>query len=208
MSNPIIEDGIVAGNYYPKYTTRNPISRLLVGRFLYQMDDLVKSINPSSIHEVGCGEGDLILRYAKHDRLLLASDFSEQIIAKAQLNAKIRNIQINFMVRNIYDLQGEDPASLVLCSEVLEHLDHPAHAIENLSQIANPYLIVSVPNEPLWRILNILRGKYLSDFGNTPGHLQHFSTSGFLQILSKHFEIIKVLRPIPWTLVLASTKKG
>jgi hypothetical protein len=30
-----------------------------------------------------------------------------------------------------------------------------------------------VPREPIWRIGNMARGRYLGDLGNTPGHIQH-----------------------------------
>lgn len=209
MVDPVIvEEGIVAGNYYPKYSTQNPISRFLVDRFLRQMDGLVAEINPAMIHEVGCGEGDLIARYVESDRVLLASDFSKQIIAKARENAKRNKHRIKFMVKSVYTLQEEDSAPLVLCSEVLEHLESPVRAMEALSRIAKPYLIASVPREPLWRLLNMARGKYTRHLGNTPGHLQHFSKSAFVKLLNEHFEVMRVLEPLPWTLVLARVKEG
>ena len=40
------------------------------------------------------------------------------------------------------------------------------------------------PREPLWRGLNIARGAYLKDLGNTPGHLNHWSKRGFVALLS------------------------
>ena len=36
-------------------------------------------------------------------------------------------------------------------------------------------LLVSVPREPLWRGLNMARGAYMRDLGNTPGHVNHWS---------------------------------
>ena len=68
-------------------------------------------------------------------------------------------------------------------AEVLEHLEDTEAAVNVLAQIATPYLVVSVPREPLWRILNLARGAYLKDLGNTPGHVQHWSTASFLRLL-------------------------
>lgn len=208
MADPVVEKGIVAGNYYAKYTTHNPISRFLVDRFLRQMDSLVAGLDPTRIHEVGCGEGELISRYVRPGRVLQASDFSEKIIAFARESARQKDIQIEYMVKDIYELQEGDSAPLILCSEVLEHLESPERAVQVLSEIARPYLIASVPREPLWRALNLLRGKYIRQLGNTPGHLQHFSRSAFTRLLSGRFRIIKVLNPLPWTLVLAQVKDG
>ena len=92
---------------------------------------------------------------------------------------------------------------MVVCSEVLEHLENPRKALENLINATRNYLILSVPREPIWRILNILRGKYWSDFGNTPGHIQHWGSYNFIRFLKNdEMKIVKVKRPFPWTMVL------
>ena len=202
---PMIEKGIVAGNVYPKYLTKNPVARYLTNGFLNSLDRLVASIDPSSVHEVGCGEGYLISRFANDKRILMGSDFSEQVIQEArQLSI---NSEINFKVASVYELTTEDSASLILCCEVLEHLEFPERALDILAGIANPYLIASVPQEPLWHILNILRGNYLGSLGNTPGHLQHWSKNGFLRFLEKRFELLNIETPFPWTMVLCRTGK-
>jgi hypothetical protein len=104
-------------------------------------------------------------------------------------------------------MPADDSAPLVLCCEVLEHLEFPERAVNVLADIADPYLIASVPREPLWRILNMLRGSYIKDFGNTPGHLNHWSRDGFLRILKKRFEILEIKSPLPWTMALCRAKK-
>jgi len=207
--NLVIEDGIVAGNYYPKYSTQNFLAKRFVSNFLHSLDSLVRLVNPTDIHEVGCGEGHLISRYATVNRTLMASDFSEQIINIGRELAEQKGLLIDFKVKSIYSLKpDEDAASLVLCCEVLEHLDKPDDALAILAQIAQPYLIASVPREPLWRLLNIARGKYIRNFGNTPGHIQHWSDKQFLNFLEPRFEILKVLSPLPWTLILAKVRSS
>lgn len=206
-NDPIIEDGILAGNLYPKYSTKNPIFRHLVDSFLSRIDRLVLTIDPPDIHEVGCGEGHLISRYSGQNKKLMASDFSEQVIALARELATSKGLDIDFRVKSIYSLLPEqDSATLVICSEVLEHLENPDQALQVLAGIARPYLLASVPREPVWRALNMARGKYLGDLGNTPGHLQHWSRAGFLKFLGQHFDILQVATPLPWTIVLARVK--
>jgi len=201
----IVEDGVIAGNIYPKHSTRNPIARFLLKGYHDALDALVSSVDPLTIHEVGCGEGYLIARFANGKRTLVGSDFSGQIIEIAnQLQA---SEQISFKVSSIYNLTPEeDSATLVLCCEVLEHLESPQKAVDILADLADPYLIASVPREPLWRLLNMLRGNYLKDLGNTPGHLNHWSRAGFLKLLEKKFDILRVETPLPWTMVLCRTK--
>lgn len=132
------------------------------------------------------------------------SDFSKQAIELAHANASEQGINPElFEVRSIYDLEpGCDSADLVVCCEVLEHLEHPEEGLLALQSITTKNLIVSVPREPIWRFLNMARGKYIWDWGNTPGHLQHWSKRGFVNLVSKHFLIEEVKTPLPWTMLL------
>jgi hypothetical protein len=57
-------------------------------------------------------------------------------------------------------------------------------------------------------VLNLARGKYLADLGNTPGHVNHWSRSGFLDLLSRRFEIVEVRTPLPWTMALCKVRPG
>ena len=84
----------------------------------------------------------------------------------------------------------------------LEHLEDPAGALDVLAGLARPWLLASVPREPLWRVLNCARGKYWADWGNTPGHLQHWSRSGFLAFLERRFQVVEARSPLPWTVAL------
>jgi 2-polyprenyl-3-methyl-5-hydroxy-6-metoxy-1,4-benzoquinol methylase len=204
----IIEEGVIAGNLYDKYGTKNPIARHLMRGFIDSVNDLVSITSASDIHEIGCGEGHLGVILAKEDIRVRVSDFSHQVIDKAQGIAKSIGANIHFKVASIYDLKPhEDAAELVVCCEVLEHLEDPRRAMNILSRLAKPYLIVSVPREPVWRILTILRGKYIRSLGNTPGHIQHWSKTSFLHMLGKYVDIVKVLTPLPWIMVLCRERK-
>jgi hypothetical protein len=90
----------------------------------------------------------------------------------------------------------------VLCCEVLEHLGDPEGAVDVLAGLARPWLIASVPREPLWRALNLARLSYIGDLGNTPGHLNHWSRRAFVRFLTRRFEVVQVLSPLPWTMAL------
>ena len=100
----------------------------------------------------------------------------------------------------------DDSAELIVCCEVLEHLQNPQKAFKSLQRIVKKNLILSVPREPIWRLLNFMRGKYLSEFGNTPGHIQHWSRYSFIKTVSRYFDIIEVKSPLPWTMLLCQNK--
>lgn len=197
------EDGIVIGNTYDKYGTKNPIARKLVAGFDDALNHLVKKIAPKAIHEVGCGEGYWVLRWLDEGYDARGTDFSIQVIDMAQANAKAHGVAPQrFSVRSIYDVTPEqDTADLIVCCEVMEHLEEPERALKALSGIATADVIISVPREPLWRVLNVARGKYISDFGNTPGHLQHWSRHGIVSLVGRYFDVVEILAPLPWTML-------
>jgi SAM-dependent methyltransferase len=202
------ESLIPGGNIYPKYTTQNPIARLLVAGFRGTLIDLAGRTKVQEVHEVGCGEGFLSLMLADHGYTVRGSDLSRDAIATARRQAAARDQPPNFEVANLYDLVPDrDAAELVVCCEVLEHVPDPVRALHILAGLARPYLIVSVPREPLWRVLNMARGRYWGQLGNTPGHLQHWSKGDFLALLSDHIEVIECRTPIPWTFALCRSRR-
>ena len=198
--------GVIAGNVYDKYGTRNPLARGLVTGFERTMDELLDLAEPvTSVLEVGCGEGHVTDRLTRRfpRARVRGSDVSPEIVAQA----RARYPACTFEVGSIYKV-GADGAryDLVVACEVLEHLADPAAALAGLSRAAGGHLFVSVPREPLWRALNLLRGRYWRALGDTPGHVQHWSSTAFLALLRTRFDVIAVRRPLPWTQALCRSR--
>ncbi len=59
----------------------------------------------------------------------------------------------------------------------------PAHTLAEMARCAARHVLVSVPREPLWRAVNMARGAYWRELGNTPGHVNHFSKSAIVVAL-------------------------
>jgi 2-polyprenyl-3-methyl-5-hydroxy-6-metoxy-1,4-benzoquinol methylase len=191
------------GNVYDKYGTANPIERRLVARFMEQLSQLVDATGAREAHEVGCGEGELAILLARKGLRVRGTDAYPQVLEEARERARAADVEIEFESTPIEDLDPErHGAELIVCCEVLEHLEDPARALSTLAELARPWLIVSVPREPLWRTLNMARLSYLGDLGNTPGHLGHWSKRGFVRMLSSRFEVVEVRSPLPWTMAL------
>lgn len=156
--------------------------------------------------EIGCGEGYSTQRLGKllpKNVALEASEYvGHQIPTAKKLNPGMKIAQ-----ESVYETSHKnDTFDLVFLLEVLEHLDFPDTGLLELKRITKPggYLVLGVPREPLWCTLNMARGKYLKSFGNTPGHLNHWTTRGVRGYVEKHFgPVIEVKTPLPWTLLLA-----
>lgn len=209
ISGGLEEDGIVVGNAYDKYGSKNPIVQRLMKGFNDSLNSFVIQAEPKTIHEVGCGEGYWVMQWNNQGIEARGSDFSSQVIKIACENATDRNLSPNiFQQRSIYDVDANlDDAELIVCCEVLEHLEDPEEGLRALQRIVKKQVILSVPREPIWCALNMLRGKYLTKLGNTPGHIQHWSSSGFVKLVAQYFDIIEVKTPFPWTMVLCEMKQ-
>ncbi len=192
------------GNYYDKYNTKNPIARKMMKGYFDALDSLLNVIRDDvhSVLEAGCGEGEVsfhVYDYFAGSVKQEAFDISEKVIE----GALKRNPGIDFFSGNIYEVDRGGDHELVLCCEVLEHMEEPEKVIERLLMHTSKYLIVSVPHEPVWRILNMARGKYLRDLGNTPGHIQHWTSAGFRKMFVGYdCRIVAVRKPLPWTMLL------
>ena len=195
-----------AGNYYDKYHTRNPIARWLVSGFLRSFEELAKLQPERQAVEVGCGEGELSMRLARQGFQVAGYDIAAEAIAEARSRIGRAQLPISLGVAALGDLRGQVRAPLVICCEVLEHLDDPDSGLEDLAEICESWLLVSVPREPLWRVLNLCRGRYLSALGNTPGHVNHWSTTSFLRFLDRRFDVHAVRSPLPWTMALCKRR--
>ena len=191
------------GNVYDKYGTSNPLARRLMAGFMSDLDELVERSGARDVHEVGCGEGELSIRLARRGMRVRGTDAVAEVLEEARRRASAAGVEIAFDAMPVEELDQErHAAELVVCCEVLEHLQDPRRALEMLSRLAGPWLIASVPREPLWRALNLARLSFVGDLGNTPGHLSHWSKSDFERFLGERFEVVEVRSPIPWTMAL------
>lgn len=190
-----------AGNYYDKYHSKNPIASALVRGFLERTRQLVTRVGPTSIFDAGCGEGHVTARFAQWlpDAEITAADVDPGVVAQArQLYGGIE-----FEVASIYRLPFADRShDLTVAMEVMEHLERPEEAMSELVRMARRYVLLSVPNEPIWRMANMARGAYLSQWGNTPGHINHWSSGAFVRFVQRWGTVEAVEKPFPWTIVL------
>jgi len=170
--------------------------------FFSSIENMLHGINYNTVLEAGCGEGHIadFLYRERQDIQLDAFDISEKVIEQAKKDYPY----IHFSTGSIYDIKSPDSSyDLVVASEVLEHLEEPERAMKELLRVSKRYVLATVPHEPIWRILNLCRGKYWNDLGNTPGHIQHWSKQAFIKKWKKlGGGVIGSDMPLPWIVIL------
>jgi 2-polyprenyl-3-methyl-5-hydroxy-6-metoxy-1,4-benzoquinol methylase len=203
--------GVPTGNTFDKYGSTNPVVRRLMAGFERNVDELFAQAAPSSVLDVGCGEGILTAQWAQ--RLppspagrIVGIDLEDPKLT-AEWAARDAHANLEFRPMTVERLQfADDEFDLVAATEVLEHVDDPGRAVAEMARVAGRWLLVSVPHEPLWRMLNMVRGAYLRQWGNTPGHLNHWTRAGFAKLLSAHGEVVQTRSPFPWTMLLVRVR--
>lgn len=203
MSTTSAADAVPTGNTYDKYGSTNPVVRRLMSNFERTLGELFLQAAPDSVLDVGCGEGVLTHQWAQAlgDKRIVGIDLPDDKLAAEQATRQRANLE--YLVMKAENLPFKDGEfSLATAIEVLEHVPDPAHTVAEMARVASDNLLVSVPREPLWRGLNMARGAYLKDLGNTPGHVNHWSKRSFVKLLAQHGEVVEARSPFPWTMLL------
>jgi len=178
---------------YRKHKSSSKLQQRLLDNFNKTLLGEVKALKPISILDVGCGEGFTLerLRKAKIGKHLEGVDYLDLAIKLGKKGS-------------IYDLKYKaNSFDVVICSEVLEHVEDPQKGLEELVRVSKKYVVLSVPNEPFFMLGNLVRGKNVTRFGNDIEHINHWTFWQFKKFVGKELKIKKMLNPIPWTFIIA-----
>jgi SAM-dependent methyltransferase len=206
---------VPTGNTFDKYGSRNPVVRRLMSGFHGTLDELWAQAAPRSVLDVGCGEGVLTAQWAERLRdtqvgadaprgtggRVVGIDLDDPKL-RAEWEER-RRPNLEFRAEEATHLSfADDEFDLAAAIEVLEHVPEPEATLAEMARVARNHLLVSVPREPLWRGLNMARGAYWRELGNTPGHVNHWSKRDFVSLLSRYGAVEEARSPFPWTMLL------
>lgn len=185
-----------------EYHFKNCLKRYFYERFVQQLVACITAIAPRRMLDAGCGKG--IVTYAAKQQApelaITGMDIDRRELAIAQQ----LNSGCNVVAGDIRALPfASNQFDLVVCTEVLEHLEHPSLAIAELQRVSAHSLLLSVPHEPYFRLGNLLSGHYLSSWGNYPDHRQKWTKAQFVREVSQFLTVRQVWTPFPWTVVWA-----
>ena len=180
MSAPLAPPGSAAadivptGNTFDKYGSTNPVVRRLMGGFHGALDELWDLALPTSVLDVGCGEGVLTFEWAERlgDGRVVGIDLEDEKL-RAEW-ARRRRPNLEFRAEEATRLPfADDEFDMATAIEVLEHVPDPRATVAETARVAERRLLVSVPREPLWRAVNMARGADCRSVGNPPGQVYH-----------------------------------
>jgi 2-polyprenyl-3-methyl-5-hydroxy-6-metoxy-1,4-benzoquinol methylase len=187
-----------------KHTSANPLQRRLLERFHRRAAALLRRIDGQTVLDAGCGEGfamrEVLVR--QHWQVIGLDGSPGALRVAGELNPAR-----SFAAGNLLELPfPSNSFDLVTCMEVLEHLDDPERGLAELRRVSRHWLLLTVPNEPLFRGANFLRGKNVQAWGNDPGHLNHWSARSFRAFIERQVHCLNLQTSFPWTLALCSVE--
>lgn len=169
--------------------------RRLIGRFYRELRATVEPLAAQSMLDAGCGEGETLARLGALPPRVAAVDISDEAVESTAARHPGADVRRESVTALPFDEASFD---LVLCLEVLEHIEGPAAALAELARVTRRDLVISVPHEPWFQLGSLLRGKYVGTLGNHPEHVNHWNPRSLRDFLERRVEVVSVAKPTPW----------
>jgi trans-aconitate methyltransferase len=189
-----------------KYSNRNPFHRLTLARFFAAVTQEIRQIQPQNVFEFGCGEGFFLQELKKRGIVFdsfVGLDLRRQAIEMArELHPEYSFFEADFPSWD-YPVKSFD---LVIASQVLEHLAEPEKFLERLVAYTGSHLLLTVPWEPWFRIMNLLRGRDINRLGNHPEHINQWNIRQFKRLVARYAYIQKTRAVFPFIIVIATVQ--
>lgn len=187
---------------YLKHTSQSKFRRWTIENLNKALVEKLHLLKVDSIVDVGCGEGFTLNRFSKEKlaKKLVGIDGSSIAIELG----RVLFPDLNLKSGNIYKIPLNDSSyDVVVCTEVLEHLEDPRKGLKELIRVSNKYLTLSVPNEPIFSLKNLFIGKNIRRLGSSVEHINWWTSKAFLKFVSmEKVEVLSCCHPFPFTLVL------
>jgi SAM-dependent methyltransferase len=118
-------------------------------RVMFQLGKIRGTLNTGYVLDVGCAEGYYcgIAEQVLGDKVrYVGIDISETYLKKAKRACVGHRIPSHFVLSALEFLPFRDRSfSLVVCSEILEHLPEPERGIDEVIRVSDSWVIITIP---------------------------------------------------------------
>jgi SAM-dependent methyltransferase len=148
------------------------------------------------IVDIGCGEGVTLEKI--HQR------FPERSVMGIDNLPENIDICLNHgchaQIGDVYNLPlPSNSADFVLFMEVIEHLEHPETAVQEIHRILAPHgrLVIVFPNDMVFKIARILTLRF-QEAAFDPGHVRQWTPHAMRNLLNQQDFTLEFFRNIPF----------
>lgn len=143
---------------------------------------LIKGLDFKTVLDVGCGEGSPLYELFSNQNDI---SYSGLDISEVAINfARQKNPSVRFFAIDITREFLSERFDLIICSEVLEHIQKDREALENISKMVKQYLVVTT-----------IQGT-MQSYEKDIGHVRNYQKA---ELLTKIEQVgFRVLKVIEW----------
>ncbi len=185
-----------------RYATTSRLYQWHTHAFHERVAEWAQRAAPATMLDAGCGEGfgTGFLADRMPGTTVEGIDVSPGAIAYATERFGER---VEYQVGSVYELPyPDDSFDLVLCSEVLEHLDRPEDAVRECARVARKHVLLTVPLEPYFDALNKIARRV--GVGGDPGHVNFWTREGWAEFVGRQFGRVETDTRLIYNLALAT----
>jgi SAM-dependent methyltransferase len=140
--------------------------------------EVVRSHAPGVIVEAGCADGMMTAELAQIARDVWAFDISREMVRRCP---QLPNVY--YAVADIETVPFAGHADMIVCCEVLEHVEHPRGVIERMVRAADRVLCTCPVTEPLNEdAFDLGLYRHEQKAGDASGHIWAMDMDGFLSL--------------------------
>lgn len=140
---------------------------------------MIKNLQYESVLDAGCAQPYLLEFFVQTGKKGYGCDISDKVIEKNR--ARLPNCKFESFDLSAKTYPAGQKFDLIICSEVLEHIENWRSALNNLMQMTNKYILITVPSGNI---------RYID---KKVGHIHHFRTEELIDEFSKHgFSIVTI----------------
>lgn len=183
---------------YNKFHKKTRIQTKIINSKNFTYHYLIKELERieyknKKILDIGCGSGATTFYLARKALKVYGIDISKRAVELCQQSRTSLGLEgkVIFRIMNFPQKTPRDKFDIIICSEVLEHLENDILALKQIKKILKPkgIVIISVPskNAPLYK------WGLTSNFDRGVGHLRRYSIEDLSVLLKKTgFTVIEV----------------